>query len=186
MQKQVVAEQLAPLKDRILCGVPGNHERRSQRDCDCSPSYDIMCKLNLEHLYRENIAFVRIKMGDYKGAGQHNPCYMLAITHGASGGALPGSTLNKSINFANSLDGCDVFICGHAHKPSIAPPAKIVIDGQHGMAFIKPFYIVNATAWMDYGGYAAQKMLLPSSIAPQVITLFGRKKKVAVSTSCTM
>ena len=181
MQKKRMVEMLAPLRERILCSVGGNHERRSEKDADYDPAYDIMCKLNLETVYRKNIAFVRIKMGDYAGAGQKNPTYMLTVTHGAGGGMLTGSAVNRAERFAYALDGCDILIVGHTHKPFVTPPAKIVISGQHDMAYVKPFKVVNATAWMNYGGYAAQKMLTPTSITPQVIKLYGREKKFEVT-----
>ena len=52
-QKREMAKILEPIKDRILCFVPGNHERRSGRDADDDPVYDIAAILGKEHLYRE-------------------------------------------------------------------------------------------------------------------------------------
>lgn len=178
-QKKAITEMLEPLASRVLCSVGGNHERRSERDADYDPAYDIMCKLNIEHLYRKNIAFVRVKMGPDGGAGQKNPTYMLTVTHGAGGGMLTGGAVNRAERFA--LEGCDCLIVGHTHKPFVTAPAKIVINGQHDMAYIRPFRVVNATAWMNYGGYAAQKMLNPSSITPQVIKLYGKHKQIEVT-----
>ena len=43
-QKKMMAKILEPVKDRVLCSVSGNHERRSTRDADDDPAYDIMCK----------------------------------------------------------------------------------------------------------------------------------------------
>lgn len=51
-QKTRMVEYLLPLKDRILCCVSGNHERRSLKDADDDPTYDIMTKLDLEDVYR--------------------------------------------------------------------------------------------------------------------------------------
>lgn len=39
-QKREMANILSKVKDRILCFVPGNHERRSGRDADDDPVYD--------------------------------------------------------------------------------------------------------------------------------------------------
>ena len=180
MQKQVISEMLEPMADRILCSVGGNHERRSSRT-DSNPAYDIMFRLRKEHLYRENTAFVRIKMGVAGGAGQKNPCYILTVTHGAGSGAKYASSVNKLVDYGYTLDGCDVLVVGHSHKPFVAPPAKIAIDPQHGVAAIKPFYVITATAWLGYGGYAMQKMLPPSSVKPQVIKLYGKQKKIEVT-----
>lgn len=182
IQKQMMAKMLEPIRDKILCAVSGNHERRSGKDADDDPTYDILCKLDLEHLYRENIVFLRIQMGKKGGAGQHTPTYFLTITHGAGGGALTGSSVNKAERFGYMIDGCDVLIVGHTHKPSITPPAKIVIDPQHGRALIKPFFVICSTSWMNYGGYAVQKLLMPSSVAPEYVKLYGREKRMDATT----
>ena len=44
-QKREMANILAPVRDKILCAVSGNHERRSGKDVDDDPTYDILCKL---------------------------------------------------------------------------------------------------------------------------------------------
>ena len=46
---------------------------------------------------------------------------------------------------------------------------------------VKPFKVISATSWLAYGGYAAQKMLTPSSFAPQVMTLKGDRKEIKVT-----
>lgn len=179
-QKRMMAEMLKPLKGRILCAVSGNHERRSGKDADDDPTYDIMSKLDLEDVYRQNIAFVKIQIGSKLGDGNKNPTYVIVVTHGAGGGALTGSAVNRGERFAYVLDGCDCLVVGHTHKPFITQPAKIKIDTHNNNVKIKPFKVVSSTSWLNYGGYAAQKMLTPSSHALQTITLFGRKKEIRV------
>ena len=180
-QKKAIVEMLEPLKDRILCSTGGNHERRSEKDADYDPAYDIMCKLDCEHLYRKNMAFLKIKMGEERTAGERNPTYMFCVTHGAGGGVKYGGAANKAVDYGYTLSGVDCLIVGHTHKPFVTSPAQIVVSGQHDMAYVRPFYVVNATAWMNYGGYAMQKMLPPSSIKPQVIKLYGKHKQIEVT-----
>lgn len=179
-QKRVVAEMLKPLKDRILCMVSGNHERRSGKDADDDPSYDIACKLDIEHLYRENIAFLKIQMGEVQGNGRQNPTYVLTVTHGAGGGMLTGGAVNRNERFGYVLDGCDALIVGHTHKPFVTQPAKILIDSRNNVVNIRPFKIISSTSWLNWGGYAAQKMLAPTSHALQIVTLRGKKKEIKV------
>ena len=62
-QKKEMANILRPVADRILAIVPGNHERRSTKEVDDDPCYDIACKCDIEDRYRENIAFVKVKLG---------------------------------------------------------------------------------------------------------------------------
>ena len=177
--KKIMVSMLEPLRDKILCAVSGNHERRN-RDVDNDITYDIMCKLDLEWLYRENIAFVKIQIGKLNGDGARNPTYTLVVTHGSGGGILTGGAVNRNERFGYVLDGADALIVGHTHKPFVTQPAKLKIDPYHNKVSIQPFKVVSMTSWMTYGGYAAQKMLLPTSHAPQIITLRGNRKEIRV------
>ena len=179
-QKRIMTAMLGPLRDKILCAVSGNHERRN-RDVDNDITYDIMCKLDLEHLYRENIAFVKIHMGNKRNDGTKNPTYVLVVTHGSGAGVLTGGSVNRNERFGYVLDGADALIVGHTHKPFVTQPSKIKIDAQNNRVSIKPFKVVSMTSWLRYGGYAAQKMLLPTSHAPQTITLCGKRKLMTVT-----
>ena len=178
--KKIMVSMLEPLRDKILCAVSGNHERRN-RDVDNDITYDIMCKLDLEWLYRENIAFVKIQVGNINGDGKKNPTYMLVVTHGSGGGILTGGAVNRNERFGYVLDGADALIVGHTHKPFVTQPSKIKIDPYHNKVSTQPFKVVSMTSWMTYGGYAAQKMLLPTSHAPQTITLCGKRKLMTVT-----
>ena len=180
-QKKRMAEMLEPIKSRILCAVTGNHERRSVKDADDDPTYDIMCKLDLEELYRENIAFIKIQIGDKDGHGMKNPTYTLVVTHGAGGGMLTGASVNRAERFGYVIDGMDALIVGHTHKPLVTQPSKIKIDPFNNKVSLKPFKVVISTSWLNYGGYAAQKMLLPSSHASQIMVLKGDYKDIKVT-----
>lgn len=180
-QKRVMAKMLEPLRNRILCSVTGNHERRSGKDADDDPTYDIMCKLDIEHLHRENIAFVKIQMGKQEGSGTKNPTYKIAVTHGAGGGMFTGASVNRNERFGYTIDGLDMLVVGHSHKPVVTQPYKLVFDCQNNRISQKPFKVVTSGSWLEYGGYAAQKMLLPSGYAKQWITLCGDHKEILVT-----
>ena len=180
--KRVMTELLKPLAEdgRILCGTGGNHERRN-RDCDDDIIYDIMAKLDIEDLYRENMCFVKLQFGDVKGNGAKNPTYRIMVTHGSGGGILTGGAVNRAERFGGIIDGIDLMMIGHTHKPFTTAPAKLVFDGYHNRVSVKPFRVVSMSSWLSYGGYAMQKMLLPASNIPQVVTLCGTQKKIEVT-----
>ena len=185
-QKREMANILEPVKDRILCMLPGNHERRSMKDADDDPVYDIAAKLDVEHLYRENIAFVKIQLGTEDAHDEHSnskyrPCYNLVVTHGAGGGIMTGGSVNRSERFGYVIDGMDALIVGHTHKPYTTQPGKIVIDPRNNQVTVKPFKVVCATSWLDYGGYAARMMLLPSTFCLNTINLSGYGKEITVT-----
>lgn len=186
-QKKEMANILKPVSDRILCFVTGNHERRSGKDADDDPVYDIAAKLDLEHLYRENVAFMKIQMGKLETANgkmsssSFRPTYTIVATHGSGGGILTGSAVNRNERFGYVVDGMDVLIVGHTHKPFTTQPGKIKIDPFNNKVSIKPFKVISSTSWLKYGGYAAQKMLLPTSHCLHTLTLKGDKKEIKVT-----
>lgn len=169
-QKKIMTEMLKPLKDKILCAVPGNHERRSGKDADDDPIYDIMCDLDKENLYRENGAFVKIKVKDMT--------YILFVGHGSGGGVLTGGVVNKEERFGYALDGCDALIFGHSHKVFQTQRDKIKVDPFNNVVSFKPFKIVSMSPWLAYGGYALRALLPPGSRAQQTLILNGSKKEI--------
>lgn len=184
-QKREMANILEPIRDRILCIVPGNHENRSAREVDDCPCYDIASKLDLEHIYRENIAFVKIQMGKELPSGRHmgikRPCYIMTVAHGTGGGILTGSAVNRAERYGYAIDGADLLVLGHTHKPYTTQPGKIFIDPRNNKVSVKPFKIVSSTSWLEYGGYAAQKMLLPTTHCLNKIVLSGKHKEITVT-----
>lgn len=192
-QKRIMAEMLKPLAEsgKIIAAVPGNHEKRSLKDADDDPLYDIMCKLDLEDRYRENAAFVLLAVGERpfargeKSVRGYGATYNIAITHGSGGGALTGSSINKNERFGYALDNIDVLITGHTHKGSITKPAKLQFNAQGGRMIVKPFVCVQACCWQNYGGYALQKMLTPNSTAAndggQIIALSGNRERKKIN-----
>lgn len=180
-QKRVMAEMLEPLKDKIICAVPGNHERRSGKDADGDPTYDIMAKLDLEHLYRENMAFVKLQMGDVRGDGRKNPTYVLCVTHGSGGGIMTGASVNRNERFGYTVDGMDCLIVGHTHKPFTTQPGKIKIDPYNNRVSVKPFKVLTATSWLEYSGYAARALMQPTTYCLQTLTLCGDHKEMIVT-----
>ncbi len=180
-QKRMMAKILEPVKDRILCAVPGNHEGRSGKDADDCPMYDIMCKLDIEDRYRENIAFVKIQCGNPEYSGKRNPTYVMAVVHGSGGGIYTGGSVNRNERFGYVLDGVDCVVSAHSHKPAVTQPAKIKVDPFNNKVSCVPFKVITATSWLSYGGYAAKKMLLPPSHSLQTLTLRGKRKEIIVT-----
>ena len=179
--KRMMAKMLEPVRDKILCAVCGNHERRSIKEADDDPMYDIMCKIDREEVYRENIAFVKIQMGDPKMDGIHNPTYMLVVIHGSGGGIYTGGAVNRGERFGYVIDGMDALIVGHTHKPFTTQPGKILIDKANNKISVKPFKVISSTSWLQYGGYATQKMLLPTTHCLHTLTLRGKHKEIVVT-----
>lgn len=177
--KQQLVTALTPLRERILCGVSGNHERRN-RDVDNDPMYDIFCKLDLEHLYRENMAFVKVGIGDKDGNGKQNPTYMFCVSHGHGSSIYTGASASKAERFGMAIDGIDCLVVGHTHKPLNYPVGKILVDKHNNKVSVVPWRLVVSTSWLGYAGYAGQKLLTPTVHCPQEILLCGKSKELKV------
>ena len=171
-QKHKMVEFLSPIKDRILCAVNGNHEARSIRDDDLDITYDIMAKLDIEDLYRPNVAFMKVSLGRRSNSKTPIQSYTFATTHGAGGGIYTGATVNRNERFGNVIDGLDCLIVGHTHKGTVTKPSKIVIDRKNDRVSMSHYTVISMVPWLNFGGYAMQKMLLPSHVAePQKLKL---------------
>ena len=181
-QKKDMVEALAPIRDRILCCTSGNHERRSMKDADDDPTYDIMAKLDLEDIYRPNAAFMKLQLGKHDNkTNKAGVSYQFAVTHGAGGGIYTGATVNRNERWGNVIEGLDCLVVGHTHKGTVSRPAKIVFDPFKNIIMMKEYVVVSSVAWQNYGGYALQKMLLPAMTGnPQILHLSDKQKHIEV------
>lgn len=184
--KRRMVEYLKPLAEngRVLAVTSGNHEYRTLRDDDQDLTYDICSKLDIEHLYRENMAFVRIALGKRPNENKPEASYVLAVTHGSGGGVLTGSAVNKSERFGGQvLEGVDCIITGHVHKGFISKPSKIVVDARNGTVSMRHFVVISCVSWLNYGGYAARAMMLPAQVCdPQRLKLIANKEHKKIIT----
>ena len=159
-QKIYLKEKLADLakSGKILAMVPGNHENRSLKDADDNPLYDVAAKLDLEDVYRENLALVKIVLDN----GGRNPCmYSVLASHGAGGGMLTGSSVNHYERFASYWNGVDIFCFGHSHKPFVTKPNKIELDLAHDRVRKKSTVLMTVPSWLDYAGYSLRGLMSP-------------------------
>ena len=189
-QKRYIANALKPLVPRLLAVIPGNHELRSVKEVDDEMLYDVCAKLDVEHLYRQNAAFVKLAIGTRSaGHGTEKPVnvYTVALVHGAGGGIYTGATVNRNERFATSvLEGVDILCVGHTHKGAVTKPSKIVVDPSRNTVTQKSMTVISSCSWLSYGGYAMRKMLLPAQAQdpdqPQTVILGGLRDRRYIKT----
>ncbi len=169
--KRWLANELKPIRGRILGGTDGNHEYRSRYASDNSPLEDVMCKLDLEDLFRENMAFIKISLGEKNMDRQFT--YTMVLTHGGS--------MRRTEGFQYTIDGMDIFITGHDHKPKTTFPAKFVIDPYNNKVTKVGFIHITVPSFQRDGGYTLTNMYAPqdNTKIPFVI-LDGTKKRTEV------
>ncbi|MHC1785446.1 MAG: metallophosphoesterase [Christensenellales bacterium] len=159
-QKREMAEALTPIRSKVLAILPGNHERRSSRESDDCPAYDIASKLDLEEIYRENMAVIRVGLGRRPNNSKEYT-YNIACLHGAGGGTQAGATVNRYEAFLSGLDGVDILIAAHAHKPYCLRSSKLVLDLNNHRVLQRPTLSMCAGSWLNYAGYPVTAMMRP-------------------------
>ena len=179
-QADYLYETLYDIKDKILAIVPGNHEYRSIKESDTHLLYNLALELGIPELYRENTAFISIRLGDRLTRGNKNPSYNIVLVHGVGGGKKTGSGINRYEDFAGSFEGLDILLAGHTHKPFVTKPEKTIIDSRNGHIIQKTTTVVVTTAWLKYGGYGMRALFNACSISLPKIFLYGTKKEVKV------
>ena len=169
-QKEWLYNELLPIKDKILAAVGGNHERRTGKEADQDPMYDVMVRLGKEDVYRPNICFMQIKLTYPTKDREKQRCtFSFAITHGAGGGQYIGSSANRVQNYSLAIEGIDCFITAHTHKPVTFPVTKLLFC--NGAVVRKQFVVAVASSFLDYGGYPVQKLLPPTAQTTTEIVL---------------
>lgn len=169
-QKEWLVREFRPFRDKILGAVQGNHEYRSTNESDDCPLYDILCKLDKEDLYRENMCFLKLNLGHKNKERQYS--YTMVLAHGQSE--------NKTKNFSYVIDGMDVFVTGHTHTPKSAFPAKIVIDSKNEIVKEVTYHQVVVPTFAKIGGYSLKGMYLPQGFKIPIVVLSGEEKGVEI------
>lgn len=181
-QKEWLYNELLPIKDKLLGAVGGNHERRSIKEVDVDPLYDVMVRLDKEDIYRQNICFMQVKLTYlFNGTEKQRQAFNFAITHGAGGGQYIGSSANRVQNYGNAIEGIDCLITGHTHKPVAFPVAKLMFRDETIVR--KQFVVAVASSFLNYGGYPVQRLMTPTAQTTTEIILEYMARGGAENTS---
>lgn len=174
IQKEMMIDLLEPIKDKIVAGVAGNHEHRTVRESCQDVMKDIFVALRIKDRYEPDAAFVKISLGEKPN--KKPATYMIYLSHGAGGGSTLGAGVSRQDNYQLSIEGVDISITGHVHKPAKVPSARLVFDSRNNNVVRSNTLIFVCTAWLDYGGYPARGQMRPTAFYPDTIRLDGAKK----------
>ena len=180
-QIQYVAELYAPIKDKILAILPGNHETRSWRAAGIDPTRMIALEMGLADKYYDEPLLMFLRFGtETRRLSEGRPIsYMVYLTHGTGGGKRVGSKANRVEDLAGIVD-ADLYCVGHTHMPITFKKDYFRTVPQHGVVQQVTKTFVNMAAALDYGSYGSQLGFTPSCKDNPVIYLSGQKKDVRV------
>lgn len=169
-----------PIKDRILCIVGGNHERRIYKDVGFDISEVLAEKLGA--YYAGDECYLKIKLGKATGKkGNGLPIiYSCYITHGWGSGRTPGSKVNNLAKLADIVL-ADVYIASHTHFMTSHQDIYLVPDKSHNKLIEMKRTFVSSGAFLKRAGYAVTKGYPHSKLGSPRVRLAGEKKDVHVS-----
>ena len=174
VQKEMMIDLLEPIKDKIVAGVAGNHEYRTVKESCQDVMKDIFVALRIKDRYTPDAAFVKISVGEK--ANRKPATYMIYLSHGAGGGSTLGAGVSRQDNYQLSIEGVDISVTGHVHKPTKTPSARMVFDPRNNKIAKSNTLIFVCTSWLDCGGYPERAQMRPVAFYPDTIRLDGRIK----------
>lgn len=161
-----------PIKDKILCVLPGNHENRVYKS-DGLDMTELMCaQLGIQDKYSPTTALLFVRFG--KNSNRHNrpQLYTIYVTHGSGGGRREGGKVNRLADLASIVD-ADIYIHHHTHLPLIFKEAFFRVSGSNSSVALVDKLFVNTAASLDYGGYGDKAGFKPASKRSPIIYLDG-------------
>lgn len=166
-------ELLLPIKDRILAGIEGNHEKRVKDRVGISVTEYLMTKLGLEDLYCPISAYIFLRFGENEK--KRKICYTIYAMHGSGGGRREGGKVNKAVDMALNVD-ADIHIHSHTHFPFNGKIGYYRSDPQNSTVNFCTKLFVNTSAALNFGGYGEAHGYKPSALANPRIWLSGKVK----------
>jgi len=178
-QLKVLEDILEPIKDKILCMIPGNHEDMFR----IRNSLDIMHELNRD-LGITVGAYVSNLTLDFNPNQFDNPKPVkFYLHHGWFSGRKPGGKLNQMIDASMGI-GADVFIYGHSHSLITHEIATLEFDGEEDIPGVgrkgKKIFINSGTFMETYtsggSGYAERHGYAMAKVGTARIDVYPEHK----------
>ena len=176
-QLQHCVKLFEPIRDKILCVLPGNHENRVYRH-DGLDITQLMCsQLGLQDRYSPTTALLFVRFGEQsrRASRGRRMLYTIYCTHGAGGGRRPGGKVNRLEDLAGIVD-ADIYIHAHTHLPVVMKQGFFRVSGSNSSVAPVDKLFVNTAAMLDYGGYGDAAGFKPASKRAPVIYLDGHKR----------
>lgn len=175
-QLDTLVELFTPIKDKILCITPGNHEHRTYIKEGIDITAVLASRLGLLDYYAPTAAYMFLRFGqNVKNHRNQKLVYTFYITHGRRAGRTPGAKVNALMGLLNVVD-ADVYIHSHSHIPAVLKQPRYKVDLLHSKITLCDALFVNTAANLEFGGYGEVFEFEPASMKTPLIRLSGRYK----------
>ena len=171
---------LNPIRDRILCVVEGNHDRRISKATGFDVLEELADDLNISYVRGQAILDLRVgQRSNNSRAGKF--AYPIALSHGYGGGRTMGAKANKITHWIDTWEGIDLFVLGHVHSPMSIPKAKYNFDRRTGSIGMTQIRAIILSAYQERALYSVQGLYPPSSKLNYLVHLHGNEKKITIT-----
>jgi predicted phosphodiesterase len=172
-------ELFKPIAHKILCVVPGNHERRHYKTNGIDLT-ELMCReLGIADRYSPTTALVFLRLGKDTRSKHHGRkvAYTLYVSHGNGGGKKEGGKIQRLVDLSTIVD-ADVYICGHTHLPALLKDSFCRPNMANSSITYGTRLYVNTSAKLNYGGYGEVGGFKPPCTDTPIIHLSGTRKEM--------
>lgn len=169
----------APIANKILCVVPGNHEARHYRTNGLDLT-ELMCRqLGIEDRYSPTTALLFIRFGRDEVHNHHKRkvCYTMYASHGNGGGRKEAGKIQRLVDLSTIVD-ADIYLCGHTHLPAMLKDGFARPNCANSSITYGTRLYVNTSAKLNYGGYGDIGGFKPPCTDTPLIRLGGTRKEM--------
>jgi predicted phosphodiesterase len=162
VQIEGIVRLFAPVWDRIIGVLSGNHEERTDNLAGFNPARIIAQRLRAA--YFPTCAYFDIWVGEHK--------LELFATHGYGTARFPYTRLKNIMDYNRFID-ADVYVIGHFHDLNTLRDCRIVKDAESVRLLLKKRYYVVAGSFLKYfDTYAERRGFYPTGVGAPKIAMY--------------
>ncbi|MFA5037998.1 MAG: hypothetical protein WC479_12580 [Candidatus Izemoplasmatales bacterium] len=181
-QRKRLVGILAPIKEKCLCYLTGNHEesiRRYHRDDITKHIVD-----DLGVPYGSYAAFIQLHMTRPSSNERH--MYTIHAWHGAGGAQTNGARVQRLMRLVMANE-ADIYFMGHLHSIESLPPAKLGV--RNGRIKGVPMVATTTGSWLKTYmqgapiSYGECKGYMPSTVGCPIVTIHPTSNTISLHMS---
>lgn len=172
------SKTLAPLKDRVLCTLGGNHDDdRSMRLVGISFAQQLAVLIGVPDKYSPDSVLLDLAIKDGIQGRKANSNFTIFVNHGNNGGGgTSGSKANSLERMALVFPNADIYIHNHTHFPMTFKDNYAYYESMKRIVTTRERMFVNGNAFMNYfNGYGEKRLYKPQSQSIPVIKLRSKR-----------
>jgi len=170
---EIIRLTLAPIKDRIICLLTGNHEYHLHSAGYGDPVKRLCSDLGVP--YGGFSSFIKIKVIPKT----HRSSLVIYAHHGWSAGRRTGNVVNNVENLSQYWD-ADIYLVGHSHKLWATRQVKIGWGGQRKVIFGNTGSFLETCSW-DTSSYSERAGYPPLKLGVLKIKYYPKSGDIHLS-----